>query len=140
MAQVNAPQTFAPSHLITPAEWKREVNDQLNGTIPWMFTKAGQIAYAGGLRDLRLLDAPSGSDAHILTMTSGVPEWMNIGTQVAMLIPAASITREKLAESARLPNPSGNPGKYVRVNSAGDGFNFATVSCAASPNLSLIHI
>lgn len=129
MAQVAQPQTFVPNHLITPAEWKREVNDQLNATIPWMFTKAGQIAYSIGLRNMVLLDAPGGSDAHLLTMTSGTPEWQNIGTQIALLIPAGSITRNKLADSARLPIPVGNGGQFVRVNSTGTGFTSARVRC-----------
>ena len=129
MAVVKRPASFVRGHTLTPADWKAEVADQFAGTIPWLFTTAGQLAYAGGERDLRILDAPAaGQSARLLTFDNGVLAWRNVGTYIAGLIPNGGIARAKLAGDASLPDPSGNGGKYVRINSAGTAYELVAVT------------
>ena len=123
MAIAPALEIFTRGHLITAAEWKAQVSDQFAASPPHVLTASGQLFYSGtSAREILPLSAPTGTATFGLSFSGNAPLWMTIAQMIAA-VPSQSIARSKLAADAVLPAVSTeDAGKYVRVNSAGNGY------------------
>ena len=116
---VPTPANFVEDDTFAAAEYTANIINIFNSLAEKQFEDPGDLIIGAGGSSYFILGAGTGEQ--FLVFDGTTVRWAERST-LKDYLQSGDVTRDDLEPSARLPDPTGQYGKYVKVNAAGTGF------------------